>query len=474
MPFLHRLSFRQYLLLAFLLVAGLLAIAPLRGLLALEHLVSQSHDSVSQAARLSADVQLLAERSISMERAARQFLILDDDALRQRFDEAARDASEILGRLEKVLPEKDVIQEWRAQSSVVVAQLKGTQASVAQREQRLGGVFRRLDVLNAALAGQVRLVISHQSEATLAELDEGRRQLGRQMLAVVVLAIALALGFGYWFGRPLKRLESAIDDMGASRFENEVVIPGPADLRALGRRLDWLRLRLAELDADKARFLRHVSHELKTPLAALREGVALLEDGVTGELGEEQREVVGILRQHVQVLQEQIESLLGFNAAAFEARRLSPRRAELSGLVQKVVDSQRLQWQSRRLDVQIAGGPVHAEVDTEKFAAVMGNLLSNAIRFSPPGGRIAIAFTRQPRTVTIDITDQGPGVAPADRELIFEPFYRGERQAADAPKGSGIGLSIVREYVAAHGGRIELLPTEVGAHFHVEFPHAEK
>lgn len=474
MPFLHRLSFRQYLLLAFLLVAGLLAVAPLRGLLALEKLVAQSHESVSRAARQSADMQLLAERSISMERAARQYLVLDDPALRQRFDEAARDAADILGRLEKVLPEKDVVQEWRAQASVATAQLKGVPASLPQREQRLGGVFRRLEVLNATLAAQVQLAISRQSESLLAELEEGRRQLGRQMLAVIVLAGTLALGFGYWFGRPLKRLETAIDDLGESRFGHEIVIPGPADLRALGRRLDWLRLRLAELDADKARFLRHVSHELKTPLASLREGVALLQDGVTGELSAPQREVVGILKQHVQLLQEQIESLLGFNAAAFEARRLTPRRTELAALMQQVVEAQRLQWQARRLEIGVAGGPVHAEVDEAKLLAVMGNLLSNAIRFSPPGGAIHIAFTRQPRSVVMDIRDEGPGVAPEDRELIFEPFYRGERQAPDAPRGSGIGLSIVREYVAAHGGRIELRPSASGAHFQIELPHAEK
>lgn len=96
-------------------------------------------------------------------------------------------------------------------------------------------------------------------------------------------------------------------------------------LRRLGQQLEWLRLRLLELDADKARFLRHVSHELKTPLAALREGVALLQDGVTGELTAGQREVAQILHHNTLQLQDEIEALLRFNAAAFEARQLQHR-----------------------------------------------------------------------------------------------------------------------------------------------------
>jgi len=97
---------------------------------------------------------------------------------------------------------------------------------------------------------------------------------------------------------------------GENRLDQPIDIRGPTDVRLLGRRLEWLRLRLAELDSDKARFLRHVSHELKTPLAALREGVSLLEDGIAGTLSGSQREVARILRQNTALLQSQIEDLL--------------------------------------------------------------------------------------------------------------------------------------------------------------------
>jgi two-component system sensor histidine kinase GlrK len=232
-------------------------------------------------------------------------------------------------------------------------------------------------------------------------------------------------------------------------------------------------MRLAELDSDKARFLRQVSHELKTPLAALREGVALLEEGVAGSLSEKQQRVTRILAENSALLQSQIEDLLRYNAAAFEARRLVRKPTELGALMKTVADSQDLQARSRDLQVHISGSPVWADVDAEKIGIAVANLLSNAIRCSPVGGTIDISLAK-PRSdkVAIEVTDQGLGVAPADRTRIFEPFYQGERQPADAPRGSGIGLSIVNELVIAHGGSVELLPSGTGARFRIELPHA--
>jgi two-component system sensor histidine kinase GlrK len=109
-------------------------------------------------------------------------------------------------------------------------------------------------------------------------------------------------------------------------------------------------------------------------------------------------------------------------------------------------------------------------IDREKIASAVGNLLSNAIRFSPQGGEIRLTLVELPGRACLDIMDQGPGVAEADRDRIFEPFYRGERQPQGAPRGTGIGLSIVHEYIVAHGGRIELLPRRQGAHIRIELP----
>src|SRR5690606_26096765 len=133
---------------------------------------------------------------------------------------------------------------------------------------------------NALIAQQVRRTIATQNRKLLETLETRRRQLTQQGNDALGLAEMLALAFGISLTRPLNRLEKANIGLGENRLHDGIAIAGTADLRLVGQRLEWLRLRLVELDADKSRFLRHVSHELKTPLASLREGVSLLEDGV--------------------------------------------------------------------------------------------------------------------------------------------------------------------------------------------------
>lgn len=468
----HRYSFRQLLLVAFLLIAALLSAASLRGLFTLEKLLRQSSEGARRAVAHTADAQMLAERTVAMERSARQYLVLEDPVLRQRFEEAGRDARDALKRLADNLVSANLAAEWRAHESGIEAQLKGTPADLREREASITNAFRELEGINDTIANQVRVTTEQRNQVLMSELEAGRAELGRQMLIAIVVAVVLAFIFGLWLARPLKRLEQAVVGLGENRLDQPIDIRGPSDVRLLGRRLEWLRLRLAELDSDKSRFLRHVSHELKTPLAALREGVSLLEEGVTGSLSDDQKEVARILRQNTALLQSQIEDLLRFNAAAFEARKLVRQRVELTGLLKDLVSRQRLQWQARQLAVKVEGDALWAEVDPDKLGTALGNLLSNAIRFSPPGATIRLCVTRVPGRACIDIIDQGPGVAAADRARVFEPFYRGERQPSDAVRGTGIGLSIVHEYITAHGGVVELQDDGPGAHFHIELPHA--
>ncbi|RZJ26726.1 MAG: HAMP domain-containing histidine kinase [Haliea sp.] len=471
---LKHVSFRQLLVVAFLLIAALLAAASLRALFTLEQLTMQSRDSADRALDLSAAAQSLTERSVAMERTARQSLVLGDRLLRRRFDEAATEAREVLGRLATQGVPAAQVQDWEQGLQAITALLDGPPDTAFDRDRQVALEFRELDLVNAAIAQQVRQAIGAQNRSLLDTLETRRRQLAQQVIGAIGLSVMLALAFGIWLTRPLKRLEKAIIGLGENRLDEAIAIDGPADLQLVGQRLEWLRLRLVELDADKSRFLRHVSHELKTPLASLREGVSLLEDGVAGELSSNQREIAKILHHNTSLLQGQIEDLLRFNAAAFEARQLRRQKTDLLQLIEAQVKDQQLQWRARDLQVSIEGKAVQAEVDRDKLGTVIANLLSNAIRYSPVRGRITIRLSRLAEVVRIDVNDEGAGIAFDDRTRIFEPFYRGGQQPPQAVRGSGIGLSIVQEYIAAHGGQVQLLPDSPGAHFRIELPHAFK
>ncbi|MDM0031447.1 ATP-binding protein [Variovorax sp. J22P271] len=465
-------SFQQLLLFAFLLITALLVGVALRAVFQYDILMTQSRDAAARALTLSGAAQSLAERSAAMERAGRQSLVLNDGVLRRRFEDAARDARQVLGRLSANGLGPEGPDKWREQLDVIQGLMSGAPETSLARESSMAVQFRELDALNTQIAQQAQFLIETQNNELAERIETARKRLMRLVIAASALAAALALAFGVWLARPFKRLERAIVGLGENRLDVPIDIRGPADIRRVSQQLEWLRLRLTELDADKARFLRHVSHELKTPLAALREGVSLLEDGVTGALNPAQREVTQILQQNTVALQGQIEALLRFNAAAFEARELRRERTPLLPLIEEQIEAQRLQWQANGLTVRAEGEPISVVVDPVKLGTAVANLLSNAIRFSARGGTITLTVSSTADTAQIDIADAGPGIADGDRDRVFEPFYRGERQPQHSVKGTGIGLSIVQEYIAAHGGRVTLLPEGPGARFRIALPRS--
>jgi len=470
-------SFRQLLLGAFLLIAALLTATSVQALLTLERLAAQSRETSKDAIALTANAQRLAERSVAMERSARQFLVLDDPAFRERFAEAWRDALASLDAIAVELPagEPTAFADWRRNGQAAWQALEMPRERRNARQLRLDAALSQLPAVNDELEQRVKEEVDRRNAAILTELEERRTILKGQAALSIGLAAVLALAFGIWLARPLRQIENAIAQLGDNRYDVPIAIDGPADLRRLGRHLDWLRQRLSHLEEDKSRFLRHISHELKTPLAALVEGVALLEDEVAGPLAPNQREIAVILRQNTVSLQGQIEDLLRYNAASFDAQHLRRVRTEMRELLARVIDSQRLQWQAQALTVTVDGTAPPIDIDGDQLAIVVSNLLSNALRFSPAGGTIAFVLDSvagpQGRLLRLDCIDQGPGVAPHDAERVFEPFYQGERQPPGARRGNGIGLSIVREYINAHGGSLQLMPSSRGAHFRIELPY---
>lgn len=464
------LSFRQSMLAGFLLIALLLSWAAVRSWLVLEQFVDNSRQSSEQALQLSASTQELAERTVDLERGARQFMVLKDLALLDRVDENVAHALTVVKRLE-LLPAEAVGElpdDWRR----TVERFSQTLHQSAPEAELLASVGRLAEV-NGELSRGGQRWIDQQKASTLAALEESRQQLTRLVAAAVSGAFLVALAMSWWLSRPIGSIERAIEHLGESRFDEPVTVGGPVDLRQVGRRLDWLRRRLEALESDRERTLRHVSHELKTPLTALREGIALLQEQVLGPLGGAQQEVVDILQHNVMALQGDIESLLRLNAASFEARRLSHRPHALRKLLAEVVRGRELQIQARQLTVACDAPAITRTLDGEKLLVVVDNLLSNAIDFSPEGGVIRLQAKATGKHLQIACIDQGPGIAAEDAERIFEPFVQGGRTAPTPRQGSGVGLSIVRELMTAMGGQVLLLPADgnaPGAHFQIEVP----
>jgi two-component system sensor histidine kinase GlrK len=277
--------------------------------------------------------------------------------------------------------------------------------------------------------------------------------------------------FTYLFGRPIRAIDRSIAELGRGTFSRPIVIRGPTDLERLAKQLEWLRMRLLELAQEKNRFLRHMSHELKTPLANIREGTELLMDGAVGELQSGQREVTAILRENGMKLQRLIENLLSFSAWQAKSIGLEISEFKLRPLVKTVLENQQLTLVAHRVRLDVQVEDLTPRADRAKLRLILDNLLSNAIKFTPRGGTICIHAHGEREQLLLDVIDSGPGIPAEDRGRIFEAFYQGKTPQGGHVKGTGIGLSVVTEFVTAHSGSIEIFEAKSGgAHFRVRLP----
>jgi two-component system sensor histidine kinase GlrK len=327
----------------------------------------------------------------------------------------------------------------------------------------------------AELASKVSNRISEQIDRELKSLQlaaqRAQQNLFWQTLLLVPMTLAVVGVFTYLFGRPIRAIDRSISELGRGTFSRPIAIRGPADLERLASQLEWLRVRLLDLAQEKNRFLRHMSHELKTPLANIREGTELLMDGAVGELQSAQREVAAILRENGMKLQRLIENLLSFSAWQAKSVGLDITEFKLRPLIKSVLENQQLTLvgQRVRLDVQVEDLTPWA--DRAKVRLILDNLLSNAIKFTPRGGTISIQARGERDQLLLDVMDSGPGIPADERNRIFEAFYQGKTPQGGHVKGTGIGLSVVIEFVNAHGGSIEIFDAKAGgAHFRVRLP----
>jgi two-component system sensor histidine kinase GlrK len=285
-----------------------------------------------------------------------------------------------------------------------------------------------LEVVESKSATQIdRELTSLQLEAQAAQQKSVLATLLLVGMTLVVVGV-----FTYLFGAP------SAPSIAPSANWAAAPSPGPSPSRAgrsgaLATQLEWLRGRLLELAQEKNRFLRHMSHELKTPLANIREGTELLMDGAVGELQSAQREVTAILRENGMKLQRLIENLLSFSAWQAKSVGLEITEFKLRPLIKSVLENQQLTWW-RNACAGCAGrgshpGPTAARSPHPRQSAVQCHQIHAARRhdFHPCRG--------ERDQLILDVMDSGPGIPAEERNRIFEAFYQGKTPARRSCEG---------------------------------------
>jgi two-component system sensor histidine kinase GlrK len=460
-------SLHGFLLAGLAIIAVPLLAAMLNATVQMRRLTEASQQLVLESVQTTRLTQNMFGQIASLERAARLYQVMGSATVLAAFHE--HDAA-LAGTLREL---RTQLRSDGARDAVsALDRSRGEVAAGVQQSTAAAQETRLLQLADAAT--RVAQVSNRQIDAELGTLEDRanaeRRQLFLEAALLVPLALLAVVVFTLGLGRPLRQIDRAIAELGSGKFSRPINVYGPVDLERLGRQLEWLRNRLLDLAQERNRFLRHMSHELKTPLANIREGTELLMDGAVGELGTGQREVTAILQENSIKLQRLIENLLSFSAWQSNSVGLEPTEFRVRPLIKQVLENQQLTLVSQRarLDAQIED--ITLVADRGKIRLILENLLSNAIKYSPRGGVIHLRARARDADFVLEVADAGAGIPPEERARIFEAFYTG-RAPGGHVKGTGIGLSVVNEFVHVHRGTIEIVDGEFpGAHFRIRMP----
>lgn len=471
LPRFYPKSFLRLLLAGFMLVALPAIFVLLHTLYALDQVASESRIGIEHAARLTGGGRQMAEHSVVMERAVRQYLVLEEKNLLQRYREARQHARQTALSLRPLASPALAIRldEWLEQDEVIASTLARVPL-VPEQGQKVIRYFSHLAEVSHQIVQVSQGQVDAQANRLLAQIDRQKHTLTLLLFAVVAAAILLAVFLSHVLHRPVRQMDKAIRDLGDGLLNEPIHIKGPADVEYLGERLEWLRGRLAGVEQEKQRFLRDMAFELKAPLSAIRESVELLDTAQHNAMplsNERQQDVLTLMKDNSQTLHTLIEDLLAYNTA----RLVTPPLANSSALAE-VLQQAFENWQRRLIQQRLSWSVMpnlHAPFDGGIVVAIIDKLLTHAVAASPAESEIVIKAYADNVALHIECHDAGCLITEAERRRVFDPFFRSSRRHTP-PRQGGIHLALVRRYAEQLGGTAQVLPSDHGALFHIALP----
>ena len=288
------------------------------------------------------------------------------------------------------------------------------------------------------------------------------------LLITLIYFVTISLAFAFIIAtattRQLNALHEGAMKIGSGDFGTSVEVQGADEVADLAKAFNRMSAELErqferERQMEQARrdLIAAVSHDLRTPLAAIRAMVEAITDGVVTEPETVQR-YLGLIQQESRHLGQLIEDLFELSRIESGSVELQLASVPLAELVTETVEVMRIQAEERGVELQaVCDGEVPAlALDGPRIQRVLINLIQNALRHTPPGGQVQVEVGRSDGHVEVAVADTGEGIAPADQAHVFDQFYRGEKSRSRDSGGAGLGLAIARGIVEAHRGSIRV------------------
>jgi signal transduction histidine kinase len=292
---------------------------------------------------------------------------------------------------------------------------------------------------------------------------------------VLLLAVLAGLGLGSYLAlnlnRPIQRVTRSIQELAQGDWQAHVAERGPEEMRVLAREVNVLVDKLHSLEQARRQLLANLVHELGRPLGAIRSAIVALLHGANKDSQLSNDLLTGLDEETIR-LQHLLEDLAGLHDQVLGKLELNRSPVQLKDWListlspwQAAARQKGLTWQT-----DISPDLPVVKLDPDRMAQAIGNILSNAIKFTPAGGKVSTAVQVADSQLLIQVEDNGPGIPVTEQEKIFQPFIRGS-QGRRIVEGMGLGLSIAREIILAHGGAIKLESTPGdGSRFTLKLP----
>ena len=469
--------------LGFSLVIVVLGAVGVLSLRAVGRLVSLNREVASEtlpALRLTAEVH---DAMLALARLEARFTILRDPRYAAVWRERAEAVRADLARLRDLARTGD---ESRHLAEATSAFERYRDAVVAEQE-RLTAAGARATVGEPAgrvLAERVETSLEALQNATYARVLRAQAEVARleeRTWTGVIVALAAALGLALLvtavialrITRSLRQLSAATSAVAAGSFREPIPAGGMDEVGVLARSFNAMAARLRQLDEMKEEFFATLSHELRSPLTSVREASHLLADEVAGPLTPKQARLVEIIQRSSDRLLRIVNQILDISRLRAGLLPLQHKPVDLERLVTRAAEELRPQAEEAKvtLERERVGQRFTISGDEDRLVQVVVNLLANAIRFTPAGGRVVARVVDAGSECEVQVEDTGLGIPASELPHIFDSY----RQAHLGKGGTGLGLSIVRGLVQAHGGRVTVESQEgKGSRFSVLLPREVK
>jgi len=311
--------------------------------------------------------------------------------------------------------------------------------------------------------GASATTLRNRTRQRVAEATAETLKAERLVAGALPVALIVALAIGLWLlrsiSRPVYELERGMHAIAEGDLTHQLGI-APNQKEEFGRlaaSYQTMARKLAELERLRAEFVGVASHELKTPINVIIGYLELLQEGIYGELTPKQKEVLQTITKQANVLTRLVKRLLDISRFEAGGGKVDVREVDLQRLLTTLESSFSVLANQRDIAFTVNHGqdlPPKVYWDEDRINEVLGNLISNAFKFTTRGGRVALNVAAQENSVIITVNDTGAGISPEQMPHIFDKFFQADNQAKAATKGTGLGLAIAKEIVEAHGGHI--------------------